>query len=198
MRIPIILASASPRRRDLLAELRVPFAVQPSDVDETPRRNEAPEALVRRLARMKASKTFAHQRASVVLAADTIVAVDSDVLGKPANRDEACSMLRRLSGREHRVLTGFCVLAPGGDMVDEVVATRVRFRPLTTAEIDTYVDSGEPFDKAGAYAIQGGAGAFVESIEGSYSNVVGLPLDEVAAVLGRFLQLPARDLPKPA
>lgn len=198
MRIPIILASASPRRRDLLAELRVPFEVAPSDVDETPRRNESPEALVHRLARAKAMKTYAFRRASVVLAADTVVAIDDAVLGKPVDRGDARAMLQRLSGREHRVLTGFCVIGPRGDLVESVVATRVRFRDVAAHEIEAYLDSGEPFDKAGAYAIQGGAAAFVASIEGSYSNVVGLPQDEVAAALGHFLQLPARDLARPA
>jgi len=193
MRIPIILASASPRRRDLLAELRVPFIVSPSEVDETPRRGELPADLVRRLARSKAMRTFAFQRASIVLAADTVVALEDVVFGKPVDREDGRSMLQRLAGREHRVLTGFCVMAPGGEMVDEVVETLVRFRKLDDAEIDAYLDSGEPFDKACAYAIQGGAGTFVVSIEGSYSNVVGLPQDEVAAVLGRFISLPARD-----
>lgn len=198
MRIPVILASASPRRRDLLAELRVPFEVVPADVDETPRRGESPEALVQRLARAKAMKTFAHRRASVVLAADTVVAVDADVLNKPVDHAEARAMLHRLSGREHRVLTGFCVIGPRGDLVEAVVATRVRFRDVTADEIDAYVAGGEPMDKAGAYAIQGGAAAFVASIEGSWTNVVGLPQDEVAAALGQFLQLPARDLARPA
>ena len=198
MRIPIILASASPRRRDLLAELRVPFEVRPSDVDETPRRGEKPEALVRRLARAKAMKTFAFQRASVVLAADTVVAIDDAVLGKPVDRDEAREMLQRLSGLEHRVLTGFCVVGPGGEMEEAVVATRVRFRDLEAAEIEAYLDTGEPFDKAGAYAIQGGAAAFVAAIDGSYTNVVGLPQDEVAEALGRFIRLPARDTAGPA
>ena len=192
MRIPIVLASASPRRRELFARLRVPFEVCPSDVDERPWARETPEALVRRLARAKATKAFAHRRASVVLAADTIVAVDDDILGKPADHAEARRMLRRLSDRSHRVSTGFCILGPGGQRVDDVVRSDVRFRAIDDGEIDAYLATGEPFDKAGAYAIQGGAADFVAELSGSYDNVVGLPLDEVAAALERFVRLPER------
>lgn len=198
MRTPIILASASPRRRELLTELRIPFLVAPSDVDESPRPGESPHAMVQRLARMKATKAARFQRAAVVLAADTIVVIDDEVLGKPIDRDDARRMLRLLSGREHVVLTGFCILAPGGERAEDVVSTRVRFRPLGDADIEPYLDSGEAYDKAGGYAIQGGAGSFIESIDGSYSNVVGLPKDEVAAALSRFVQLPDPSGPLPA
>lgn len=190
MRTPIILASSSPRRRELLADLGIPFAVVPSDVDETPRPGELPVDLVRRLARMKATKAARFQRAAVVLAADTIVVVDGDILNKPVDRADARAMLERLAGREHVVLTGFCVIAPGGELAEDVVATRVRFRPLGSEEIERYLETDEAYDKAGGYAIQGGAGDFIEAIEGSYSNVVGLPQEEVAAALGRFIQLP--------
>lgn len=177
--VDLVLASGSPRRRELLTRLGVPFRVVVPDVDETPHDAEAPAALVRRLAEAKAAGVDA----SVVLAADTVVELDGVVLGKPTDPDDARRMLRSLSGREHAVRTGVAVRRKG-ELSIEVVTTTVRFVELDAAAIDRYVDSGEPVDKAGAYALQGRGGVFVESIAGSPSNVVGLPLATVARMLG--------------
>lgn len=175
----LVLASGSPRRRELLTHLGVPFRVVVPDVDETPHDGEIPAALVRRLAEAKAAGVDA----SVVLAADTVVELDGVVLGKPTDPDDARRMLRSLSGREHAVRTGVAVRRKR-ELSIEVVTTTVRFVELDAAAIDRYVDSGEPVDKAGAYALQGRGGVFVESIAGSPSNVVGLPLATVARMLG--------------
>lgn len=174
----LVLASGSPRRRQLLALLRVPFTVVVPEVDEAPLLGESPESLVRRLALAKAEAVAGE----VVLAADTIVDIDGDVLGKPGDDDEARAMLTRLSGRSHWVHTGVAVRHRRGLDV-EVVATEVVFAPLTRATIERYVATGEPLDKAGAYAMQGAGGAFVTAIAGSPSNVVGLPLATVAPML---------------
>ena len=168
-----------------MADLGRPFDVWPADVDETPRPGEAPEALVARLARSKAE---AGTRAAavpdtVVLGADTIVTIDDDVLGKPADAAHAAEMLHRLAGRTHRVLTGVGVAVVGRPTAVEVVATEVTFRVLTVDEIAAYVATGEPLDKAGAYGIQGEGGTLVASIDGPYDNVVGLPLDCVRRLL---------------
>jgi nucleoside triphosphate pyrophosphatase len=188
MTAAVLLASASPRRRELLAQLGIRFTVVPSAVPEIPEPGEAAEACARRLARAKAAQVARQHPDCLVLGADTVVVVDDALLGKPADREEARRMLRRLSGRTHRVLTAVALIVPPGG-VDEVLAeSRVEFRPLTAAEINAYVDGGEPFDKAGAYAIQGGARAFVRRVDGSLSNVIGLPVDEVAALLHRHLQ----------
>ena len=138
---------------------------------------EAPDDYVRRLAHAKAEAAW-EDRSEIVLGADTIVVVDQYVLEKPRDVPEACSMLRRLAGREHSVITGICLRHPGGSIVDSTM-TRVRFTPLTDAEISAYVASGEPMDKAGAYAIQGLASKFVERVDGCYFNVIGLPLSQV-------------------
>ena len=177
----LVLASGSPRRRELLAQVRVPFTVVAADVDETPLPGEAPRDLVRRLAMAKATAV----EGDPVLAADTIVEVDGEILGKPADADDARRMLTRLSGRSHRVHTGVAVRR-GEQLGVEVVTTIVTFVALTTVSIDWYLATGEPFDKAGAYAIQGRAGAFAERIEGSYSGVMGLPLFETAGLLRQF------------
>jgi septum formation protein len=177
----LVLASGSPRRRQLLAELGLSFTVVAPDVDETPRPGERPIALVRRLALAKASAVAGDP----VLAADTTVEVDGEVLGKPADADEARRMLRRLSGRAHKVHTGVAVRS-GEDAAVEVVTTIVTFVPLQQAVIDWYIGTGEPLDKAGAYAIQGTGGVFVETVRGSVSNVVGLPLTTVARLLNRI------------
>jgi len=183
----LLLASRSPRRADLLRTLGVEFRLVDVEVDETPGRHEAPDAYVRRLAREKARAGQAAAPAPAaslpVLAADTTVVLDGEILGKPLDDADARAMLARLAGRPHEVLTGVAVLDGRGLLVDTVVATRVRFRALTPAEIAAYVASGEPLDKAGAYGIQGLGGALVERIEGSYSNVVGLPLAETLALL---------------
>lgn len=184
---PLILASASPRRRELLAHLDLPFVVQVADIDETPLAHEGAMALALRLAREKAAAVA--QRAptdAVILAADTVVAVDDQLLGKPDDRAMARQMMKRLSGRGHSVVTAVAV-AGQGVVVAEAVTTKVWLRPICDAEIDWYWDSGEPADKAGGYAIQGIGGRFVERIDGSYSNVVGLPLVETERLLQRWL-----------
>jgi len=176
----LILASGSPRRRELLAGLGLEFTVRPVDLDETPLPGELPEPYVLRLARAKA--THRGEPGEVVLAADTVVALGDEpqgevLLGKPDDEEEARRMLRRLSGREHRVFTGVAVWDPGADRLESgIEATRVRFADLDGDEIAWYAASGEPLDRAGAYAIQGLAALFVEGISGNYSNVVGLPL----------------------
>ena len=178
----LILASASPRRADLLREAGYAFDVQPADVDETALANEPPAAYVGRVARLKARTVAAGHPGRVVLAADTTVVVGGEMLAKPADDDDAKAMLARLSGRTHEVLTGIVVSRDGRESSD-VVTSRVRFRELTASEIDWYVASGEPRDKAGAYGVQGLAARFVESVEGSYSNVVGLPVESAQRLL---------------
>lgn len=184
----LILASASPRRRQLLSELRVCFEVRPGEVDEQPLAGEAPEDLARRLAAAKAlavARTLAPgEDALPVLGADTVVALGGQALGKPGDPGEARAILRRLSGREHAVHTGLALVrGRRGSLRTRVATTTVVFRPLAEEEIERYVAGGEPMDKAGAYAIQGQGGCFVRRIEGSRSNVVGLPLEETRALL---------------
>jgi len=177
----LILASQSPRRRELLATAGIPFTVRIREVEEIRAPDELPDAYVRRLARAKAEAAW-EDRDEIVLGADTVVVLgvvlDQAVLEKPRDAADARAMLRSLSGREHTVITGICLRHPGGVEVDSS-ATRVRFTLLTDAEIDAYAATGEPMDKAGAYAIQGLASKFVESIEGCYFNVIGLPLSQV-------------------
>ncbi len=170
----LVLASASPRRREILANAGFRFVVRPAEVDEAPRGVEDPLEHVKRLAIEKA-EAVALGAGEVVLAADTIVAVEGEILGKPSGTTEARKMLEKLSGRWHEVLTGVCLRHPGGRIVD-AERTRVLFLPLAAQEIDDYIASGEPMDKAGAYGIQGLASKFVRRIEGCYFNVVGLPV----------------------
>lgn len=179
MNTQLVLASASPRRRELLVRLGVDFTVQPADVDETPRVGEAPEALAVRLA---AAKAQALRTEAPVLAADTVVAVDEATLGKPRNADEAAAMLAQLSGRGHRVVTALA-LHHRGRLERETVVTRLWFRALDDAERLTYASRPEVLDAAGAYAIQKGAAPFLVRLVGSYSNVVGLPMAETARLL---------------
>ena len=174
----LLLASASPRRAELLNAAGYEFDVQPANVDESVHAREAPEDYVTRVAEAKASAVAPRADGRVVLAADTAVVVDGTILGKPADQADAARMLRLLSGRRHDVLTA--VALPGITAVDR---TTVEFAPLTDTQIEWYVASGEPLDKAGAYAIQGLASRFVTRIEGSYSNVVGLPVALVSALL---------------
>jgi septum formation protein len=179
----LILASASPRRAELLTSAGFVFEVAPTDVDETAAPEEPPRGYALRVAREKAAAAEAGQgRAAAILAADTVVVVDGEILGKPRDRADSRRMLRLLSGRVHEVHTAV-VLRTGPRERAEVVTTRVSVLPLDDAEIEWYVASGEPEGKAGAYAIQGRAARFVDRIEGSWSNVVGLPLANVARML---------------
>lgn len=173
----LILASKSPRRRELLQNAGIPFEVRAADVPEVRLAGEMPVAYVRRLARQKAEAVARHE-GETILGADTIVLAGHEVLEKPRDEADAKRMLRRLSGREHEVITGICVLGPGGEVVDSE-ATRVRFVPLSDEDVDAYVATGEPMDKAGAYAIQGLASKFIDRVEGDYFNVVGLPVARV-------------------
>ncbi len=186
----LVLASGSPRRLSLLAQIGVdPDSVLPSEIDETPRRGESPRGLAQRLAAEKAGKSAALALKAadlapcLTLAADTVVCVGRRVLPKCEILDEAEACLRLLSGRAHRVYTGLALAAPNGAVRRRVVETRVRFKRLSREEIDAYLSSGEWRGKAGGYAVQGLAGAFVVRLIGSYSNVVGLPLAETCALL---------------
>jgi len=181
----LILASASPRRRDLLDQIGVRFRCDPANIDESLQPGEKPAAYVERMAREKALAVAArHPNDDIaVLAADTSVVIDEDVLGKPADHFEGLGMLARLSGRSHSVMTGICLVTPHSAIQSQVVETKVRFLQLTREQCEAYLATDEPWDKAGAYAIQGLAGAFVSAIEGSYSNVVGLPLAETWQLL---------------
>jgi septum formation protein len=189
-----VLASASPRRRELLRLMGLPFVVRVPNVDEEPRRGERPSRYARRLALAKARQIAAQLPPSgpaCVIGCDTIVVVDGQILGKPQTAEDATRMLQGLSGRTHRVLSGLAVLVRrttgGWRTYSRVVATRVTFRSLDPEEIRAYVRSGEPMDKAGAYGIQEGAAHFVRRVVGSYTNVVGLPLAELAELLRRVL-----------
>lgn len=179
----LILASASPRRARILEALGVPFQVRPAHVDETLLPDEDPIAAVRRLAKLKAG-TIVRRPGECVLAADTIVVLGSRILNKPRDRAEARSMLRSLSGRPHVVATGVA-LAWGTRMATSVDKTLVRFRRIDEDEIARYVRTGEPLDKAGAYHIEGGGAAFIESITGSPSNVAGLSITTARRLLKR-------------
>jgi septum formation protein len=180
----LILASASPRRRELLSQLAIPFTVVPANIEEHQLINEPPFTYVRRMAESKAAHVAQQYPDALVLGADTIVVLDYDILGKPAHHDEARQILRRLSGRQHTVITGLALLQHRQQLKRlDTVSTLVRFRSLLPADIEQYIATGEPFDKAGAYGIQGGAAAFVASLDGCYTNVVGLPLRRTAALL---------------
>jgi septum formation protein len=181
----LVLASGSPRRRELLASLGLDFEVRPVDLDETPRAGEQPEAYVARLAREKAAAALqlgGPGPDELVIAADTVVVLDGELLGKPADPAEARAMLRRLAGREHTVHTGVELAESTGAGVRRAAAiatSRVRIAPLDDATIAWYVATGEPLDKAGAYAIQDLGALFVETVDGNYTNVVGLPVPTV-------------------
>ncbi|MBI1947378.1 MAG: septum formation inhibitor Maf [Deltaproteobacteria bacterium] len=175
----VLLASRSPRRRELLLAAGLHVEVCPPEVDEAPRDGEPAAAMVLRLAIEKASTV---QSSETVVAADTAVVLDGLALGKPLDLEDAAAMLTRLSGRQHEVLTGFCVRR-GRERLATVVKTEVWFRALSPPEIFGYVSTGEPLDKAGAYGIQGLGGALIDRLNGSYTNVVGLPLAEVLAAI---------------
>ena len=183
-RLRLILASKSPRRSDLLEQAGLTFSVIPSDIDESTVAISAPDVYVRSLAEAKAVDISQKHPASWVIGADTIVLIDRKILGKPGSREEARDMLRRLSGNTHQVLTGYCICCKQKNrLFSETIFTEVRFKKLNDAEIEWYVQTGEPFDKAGGYAIQGVGAFLVKSINGSYTNVVGLPLCEVMSFL---------------
>jgi septum formation protein len=185
----LVLASASPRRQDLLRSAGISFVVQPADIDETPLAGESARACAERLAREKAMAVWRKQPEDVVLGADTVVVVDGKILGKPADAEDAGQMLRMLSGRVHEVITGVCVVGraksplkptAGLNGAPEIAlnseTTNVEMIELTDDDIRKYVATGEPMDKAGAYAIQGRASRWIPRIEGDYTNVVGLPM----------------------
>ncbi|HWI65320.1 MAG TPA: Maf family protein [Symbiobacteriaceae bacterium] len=184
-RLEIVLASASPRRQELLRQVGAQFRVKPSQVDEQISEPMQPGAMVEYLALAKARDVAATEPGALVLGSDTIVVVDDQVLGKPKDRADAIAMLQSLSGRSHQVMTGVALIAGGRELVGHEVTT-VYFRPLSLGEIERYVDSGEPMDKAGAYGIQGRAGAMISAIEGDYFTVVGLPLCRTVSMLAQF------------
>lgn len=182
----LILASGSPRRRELLGGIGIGFDVVVSDVEERQEPGEAVDAYVRRLARDKGAAVAATHPDAWVLSADTVVFIDGHVLEKPTSRDDARTMLAKIAGREHVVYTGVALQnAHAGFLEDTVAASKVQMIELTPDEIAWYVDTGEPMDKAGSYAVQGIGAMFIESIDGSYSNVVGLPLSVVYDMLKR-------------
>jgi septum formation protein len=178
----LVLASRSPRRSEILRNAGIPFVVRAAEVDETPREHERAEDYVRRLAEEKARAVDATP-GEIVLAADTTVVIDGQILGKPAGRNEAIDMLLALSGRKHEVLTGFC-LKHGEQTIVDWAVTYVWFNEMSDREIEEYADSGEPMDKAGGYAIQGLASKFIQRVDGCYFNVVGLPI----AMVYRYLR----------
>ena len=180
----LILASGSPRRKELLSLFGLPFVIRAADIDETMDQNKAPFDEVARVSRLKAL-AVPREEEDIVIAADTIVVLGGTVLGKPHSREEAIRMLTALSGRDHQVMTG-CTVIRGEKTKTFTEVTDLHFRPLREAEILRYVDSGEPMDKAGAYGIQGGAALFCEKIVGDYYNVMGLPVCRLGQVLRKF------------
>ena len=181
----LVLASASPRRRDLLQNLGLTFDIIPADIDETPLKDETPEDLVSRLSTQKAATIAAQHLESLVIAADTVVILEGDVLGKPVDKEENKEFTQRLSGRTHRVYTGHAV-QKGEAVASCVVSTEVKFRDLSEREIDWYVSTGEGMDKAGGYAIQGYGAALVSEIHGCYFNVVGLSVANLLELTKRL------------
>lgn len=179
----LILASASPRRRQLLAEFGLPFKIVPAEVDETPLGGEPAPDYVIRIARAKAAAVAAVHPNAHVLASDTTVVLDDEPLGKPDNADAARTMLQRLSGRAHQVLSAVVLVESRGEWRERLSATDVEFAPLPEDWIERYIASGDPFDKAGAYGIQNAAGIWIRRIAGSYTGVVGLPLFETGDLL---------------
>lgn len=183
----IILASNSPRRLMLLRQIGIEPVVVPSHVPEIVLEGESPEDAALRLAVAKAEEVVREVQCGLVIGADTVVAIDGRQLGKPKDKEDAKGMLRLLSGRTHTVITGLAVIdAKTSELKTALVKTRVSFKPLSDEEIDSYIATGDPIDKAGAYGIQGRAAAFIEGIEGCYSNVVGLPLGELTDILKSF------------
>ena len=187
---PLVLASASPRRAEILRALGIPFRVHPANVPEDPLPGETAEAAAARLAAEKAARVAEREPAAWVLAADTLVFLDGLILGKPRDVPDAVVMLRRLAGREHRVVTAIHLKRAGGPGHGLAEVSRVRFAPMDAAEISWYASTGEPADKAGAYGVQGLGARFIEEIHGSFTNVMGLPARAVYTLL--------RDAPDPA
>ncbi|MGE4095569.1 MAG: nucleoside triphosphate pyrophosphatase [Candidatus Binatia bacterium] len=194
----LILASASPRRRELLETARVLFSIIPSNASEEPLPDEAPAAYALRVAREKAKAIAQQNPDHWILGADTIVVVNNEILGKPKDPADARRMLRLLSGQTHQVMTAFALIdEEGREYASQVVTSTVTFKPLTDSRIESYLATREPFDKAGAYAIQGQGAVLVERVEGSYTNIVGLPIDEVLVVLraaGIYQEIEASEL----
>jgi septum formation protein len=182
MSVRIILASQSPRRRELLALIGIAHDVMPADLDESVLPNEAPTTHAERLARAKAEAIARQESNAVVIGSDTIVVLDGDILGKPRDHDDAAAMLRRLSGRTHTVHTAVAV-ARNGQVVSGVESVDVTFRPLSNEQIETYIATGEPMDKAGAYGIQGYGAVIVERVHGDYFAVMGLALGRLVGLL---------------
>lgn len=183
----IILASTSPRRRELLSETGLEFEIVAADYEEDMTMPLPPRELVLHLSRGKAESVSSMRKDAVVIAADTIVAVGDVVMGKPHTKERAKEMLGMLRANEHQVITGFTIIdGESGKIVTKAVVSRVVFRKINDEEIDEYVETGEPLDKAGAYAIQGLASKFIESIEGDYSNIIGLPVPELLEELKNF------------
>jgi septum formation protein len=184
----MVLASASPRRKELLATLGYPFTIVPSSIDESPQPGEDPKTFVIRVAREKGMEVASRVSQSIILSADTIVTLDNKILGKPTDEADAVRMLQKLSGREHSVLTAVTVInQKKEETLEGLEGTRVWFAPMTTEQIYDYVHRENVLDKAGAYAIQGYAGVYIPKIEGNYFNVMGLPLPLVHQLLCRTL-----------
>jgi septum formation protein len=185
-RSPIVLASGSPRRRELLSDLGLTFDVHPSPLEEPlPEPDESPAAYVLRMAELKTLDVAARFRGATIIGADTAVVLGSRIMGKPQSKLDALEMLTALSGTTHQVVSGFCVVLPDGKTLSEAVSTDVDMRESTEGELMSYIETGEPEDKAGAYAIQGMGTFLVTAIRGSYTNVVGLPVAKVVEVLVR-------------
>ena len=182
----LVLASASPRRRELLTQAGFEFQIHPADIPEDPYPNEEPIAYVTRLARQKAEAIHRHHPDDIILGADTTVTLDNHILGKPTSVEDAARMLRLLSGRTHRVITGVSVVSAARTQTAAEV-TAVQFLSLSDQEIETYIATGEPSDKAGAYAIQGYAARWIPRLDGCYFNVVGLPISLVSTMLATYL-----------
>jgi nucleoside triphosphate pyrophosphatase len=184
----IILASSSPRRRELLKQAGILYSVEPADADESALPGEKPRAHVKRLALLKARTVAARHKKGLVLGADTVVVVDGEILGKPASKAEAKRMLNLISGRAHEVLTGIALVdARAGRAMSAVEKTKVSVKRLTEDEIDEYIATGEPMDKAGAYGIQGLFSVYVKGVRGCFFNVVGLPLPRLFELVKEYL-----------
>jgi len=190
MKMPLVLASGSPRRRELLGLVGIRFEIRPSQIEESEFNGGDPLLTARSHARKKAEAVAKREGDGAdrwYLGVDTIVILEGEVMGKPADRDQAREFLQKLAGRQHRVITAYCLLRPQGrERVEKAVSSRVKIRALAPTEIEAYLDTDEPYDKAGAYAAQGIGASLVEAIEGSYTNVVGLPLAELTMDLLRL------------